>query len=719
MRLLRARFENFRLLRDIELDFGSDSERSLTVVRAANESGKTTLLHALQWALYGDDSLPASGEGFRLHPIDWNVQESSRVTITGTVDFEVTSHRRAAGKIRETRRIYRLVRSAVEEVQSSPKRLSSTVKLFEIKEAGASPIQTPDSWIRSELPPELREVFFTDGDRALSFIEADVAVSTKRDRVQRAIRSLLGLGVIGDALKHVRNTKSAFNKRAKAVDRGGRLDRVATRLDAVDQDERQLQEDLEDVNQQFDSFDARVRATHKKIDAALQKGDKEQLARDLRREKTNMERLDKQIGTAKQDHARLFRSSSAAIDLVAPVLQGATARLDQLRLRGKIPNTTIPVLEGRLEAGVCICGESLDAGNPEAASRRTHITSLIDKSRRADQVQEIVTSLYYGARELSRQADSSGHNWSSDYKKVVSQRDTLEGLRDEAGRKYRSLEAKLDDLPSTDIQGLRETQRRFGSQRDRCLAKRAELVTRLEGLKEERGGLERERDRLLRAEKTGARVVAGLEVTQDVETVLRSAYERITGEEVAKVSSLMNRIFLEMIGADPEQGAIIRRAEINSQFDIVVYGPSDRMLNPDRDLNGASRRALTLAFILALTKVSEVVAPNVIDTPLGMTSGFVKRSILRTAVRESAQLILFLTHDEIAGCEDIIDQTASVVFTLTNPAHYPRMLLNDPGVEERKVLRCECNHRSSCALCERRLDIEDAGESGLKLKEAI
>jgi DNA sulfur modification protein DndD len=172
----------------------------------------------------------------------------------------------------------------------------------------------------------------------------------------------------------------------------------------------------------------------------------------------------------------------------------------------------------------------------------------------------------------------------------------------------------------------------------------------------------------------------------------------------------MNSIFLEMIGADPEQGAIIRRAEISPEFDIIVYGPNDRTLNPDRDLNGASRRALTLAFILALTKVSEVEAPNVIDTPLGMTSGYVKRSILRTAVRESAQLVLFLTHDEIAGCEDIIDEAAGVVFTLTNPAHYPKMLVNDPHVKERKVLRCECDHRNTCRLCQRRTDAEAALE---------
>ena len=184
----------------------------------------------------------------------------------------------------------------------------------------------------------------------------------------------------------------------------------------------------------------------------------------------------------------------------------------------------------------------------------------------------------------------------------------------------------------------------------------------------------------------------------------------MTNEELAKVSKLMNTIFLEMIGADPNQGAIIRKAEISKNFDILVYGPNDRPLDPDRDLNGASRRALTLAFILALTEVSEAEAPNVIDTPLGMMSGYVKRSVLKTAIRQSSQLVLFLTRSEIADCEDILDAEAGRVITLTNPAHYPRMLVNDPQVKERKVLRCDCNHRQECELCQRQMDVESAIE---------
>ncbi len=715
MKLTRAHFENFRLLRDLTLDFGSDESHRLTVIRAANESGKTTVLHALQWALYGDAALPGRGEEFRLHPIDWDAEDGSRVTITATVDFELTTHRRIGGRYRETRRRYRLVRTAVEDATRQFRRSPSSVKLFHLTEAGASPIEAPDSLIREELPPELREVFFTDGDRALSFIEADVTLSTKRDRVERAIRSLLGLGLIDDALRHVAKTKAEMNKKARGLDGSGRLSVVASRLDLAAQEEDRLRERLEDAKEQFRNVEDLVASTDRKIAAALQKGDREKLSRERASVKDDMASLDKQLAAAAGEHSRLLTRSSLAFDLVSPTLSTAMDSLDDLREEGKIPNTTVPVLEDRLETGLCICGEDLDAADPYGRRRRSHIESLIQESRRADAVQELITDLYYGAKQLFPKGTERLASWRANYARVAKRRDDLEGLREKAGRQYRSLEDQIKLIPDTNLQGLRQSLAQYRGQRDRLLSTQATTETQLEGLRKERDSLERERDQLLRSKEKGARVLASLDVAKDVETVLKGAYDRITDEELTKVSGLMNDIFLEMIGADPEQGAIIRRAEISKQFDIVVYGPQSRMLNPDRDLNGASRRALTLAFILALTRVSEVVAPNVIDTPLGMTSGFVKRSILRTAVRESTQLILFLTHDEIAGCEDILDETAGVVFTLTNPAHYPRMLINDPGIEERKVLRCGCDHRTSCTLCERRLDLFE--ESDQRTKE--
>ena len=706
MKLLRAEFQNFRMLRDLELEYSSDSDTNLTVIRAANESGKTTILHGLQWALYGDRALPDKGLGFRLHPIDWDVAEGKSVPITATVEFELTTYRRTSGAMRETRRRYRLVRSTFEDVDSDAGRSASAVKLFVLNENGASPIEAPEALINDELPPELREVFFTDGDRALSFIEADVTLSTKRERVQRAIRSLLGLGVIEDAIKHVRKSAAEVNKKAKQLGGTGELNAIATRLDTMESQRERLETDLEEAKQQFVAFEERVDGIDRKIAVALQKGDKEKLRQSLDHVRTEIRRLDSQLVEANKEHSALFRSQSIATDLLKPVLAGAFEKLEELHEQGKIPNTTIPVLQDRLEAGVCICGESLTSGDLGGDKRRAHIQTLIDASLRADEIQKIITDLYYGAKPLQDGGSTESSAWLQEYKKVVERRDVLQGLRDEAGRKLRALETQLDSLPATDIQGLRETRRYYKSQRDRYLKEQTAIETQLMVLERECEKLEVERDRLLRRQEKGVRILAELEVTQDILMVLQSAYQRITNEELQKVSDLMNNIFLEMIGADPDQGAIIRCAKISQEFDIIVSGPSNRKLNPDRDLNGASRRALTLAFILALTKVSEVEAPNVIDTPLGMTSGFVKRSILRTAVRESSQLILFLTHDEIAGCEEIIDKSAGVVSTLTNPAHYPKMLVNDPGVVERKVLRCACDHWSECELCQRRSDAE-------------
>ncbi len=706
MKLLRASFENFRLLRNLELEFASDAERNLTIIRAANESGKTTILHALQWALYGDVALPGKGDGFRLHPIDWDANERKRVPITATLEFELKTYRRLAGKLRKTRRHYRLVRSAFEDVESRSYRSASTVKLFALNDSGAAPIVAPESLINDELPPELREVFFTDGDRALSFIEADAALSTKRERVQRAIRSLLGVGVIGDAIKHVRKSAAEVNRNAKQVGSDSELNSTASRLEEINEDWNKLEDDLEDVKQQFAAFEEKVNETDRKIAAALQKGDKVKLRKELETTRQDIGQLDYQLATANKEHSALFRSRSIATDLLAPLLGKAYEKLEELHDQGKIPNTTIPVLQERLSAELCICGETLEPGDLQGDKRRAYIQKLIDDSQRADEIQEIITDLFYSAKPLQGAGNAATSEWLEEYKKVVERRDGIQIVRDEAGRKYRGLELQLDALPNTDIQGLRVTLRQYKDQRDRCLAKRAAIETQLTGLHREREILENTRDRLLREQKKGARILAELEVTQDVMKVLMSAYRRMANEELAKVSERMNYIFLEMIGADPQQGAIIRHAEISREFDIIVYGPNNRMLNPDRDLNGASRRALTLAFILALTRVSEVEAPNVIDTPLGMTSGYVKRSILRKAVRESTQLVLFLTHDEIAGCEDIIDETAGVVFTLTNTTHYPKMLVNDPGVAERKVLRCECNHRKECQLCQRHDDAQ-------------
>ncbi|MFQ5493716.1 MAG: hypothetical protein ACE5DX_06180, partial [Candidatus Dojkabacteria bacterium] len=517
-------------------------------------------------------------------------------------------------------------------------------------------------------------------------------------------------GIIDDALKHIKKAASGVNKAAQGIGGDDKLTQIATKLEAIENDSDKFEEQIADAKVQFAAFDEKLAEIQKKIDEALVKGDREKLKRDIEQAERQLKQIDNQRAAAAKEHSDLFRGLPLARDILTPILEKALGKLGELEEQGKIPNTTIPVLEERLKGNLCICGETLALESPDGKRRRDHIECLIKDSRKADALQSSITDLYYGSRTLQPVQISEDERWLTKYTKVVESRDGLEIIRGEQGKKLKSLEAQLDNIPDTNIQGLRDTKHQYTDQRDRFNSNRARYETQLEGLRKERSSLCLQRDNLLREQKKGARILAELEVTQDIQRVFRNSYERITNEELTKVSELMNAIFLEMIGADPEQGAIIRKAKISKTFDIVVYGPNDRTLKPDRDLNGASRRALTLSFILALTNVSEVEAANVIDTPLGMMSGYVKRSVLKTAIRESSQLVLLLTRSEIKDCEEILDREAGRIITLTNPVHYPRMLVNEPQIKERTVLRCECNHREECNLCQRRQDIEAQAE---------
>lgn len=711
MKLIRVRFENFRLLRELELSFSTDSTKKLTVIRAENDTGKTTILNGLQWALYGDEGLPQNGKNYRIHPIDWDTSHSKRIPISVEVDFETTS-RQGGENSTQTKKKYRIIRSADEEITGPDDwgRNESTVKLFHLDVDGSTSIDSPEAIIRDILPHELREVFFTDGDKALSFIEAEVSPATRRQRVEQAIRSLLGLGVIEDTIKHVKKSASDLNRAAKDKTDSSDLKQVLMRLEEIEKESNSLEDKIKDASTQFNEFDEKRADIRKKIETVLVKGDKEQLKNNINHTESELKKIREQCRDVAREHSELFKSLFLFRDMLGTVLEKVLEKLDDLHDQGEIPSTTIPVLEERLKEATCFCGESLDLNNPSGNRRREHIRHLIEDAQESDVLKSTLTDLYYGMGPLRPLGSKDGdEGWLDEYQKMSKRRDELETSRKENEKKLKALEVQLDKIPDTDIQGLRNIEREYINQRDRFNSDKSRHETRLEGLNKEKEQLISQRDSLLKEKEKNDFIVAQLEVMRDVEDVLNNSYMRVKDEELAKVSGLMNSIFLEMIGSDPDQEAIIQKSEISKDFNIVVYGPANRTLNPDRDLNGASRRALTLSFILALTKVSNVEAPNVIDTPLGMMSGYVKRSVLKTAIRESSQIILFLTRSEIIDCEEILDKEtkSGYVITLTNPVHYPTMLVNDPKTKEHNVIRCECkNHDDKCTVCERRIDAE-------------
>ena len=55
MELDKVIIKNFRQYRDVEVEFARDPEKNFTIIKGNNGTGKTTMLNALSWCLYGEE----------------------------------------------------------------------------------------------------------------------------------------------------------------------------------------------------------------------------------------------------------------------------------------------------------------------------------------------------------------------------------------------------------------------------------------------------------------------------------------------------------------------------------------------------------------------------------------------------------------------------------------------------------------------------------------
>ena len=504
MKLISAKFQNFRLLRDLRLDFSTSDSKNLTVIRASNESGKTTILNALQWALYGDEALPNKGRGHRLFPIDMNVPDGRTIPISVQVDFEEMM----SGKNR-----YRLIRSVEETTEGH--RQNPKVELFELTETGAAPIPRPEARIaRLLLPSNLREVFFTDGDRALSFIEAD-SRTDKRKQVQEAIQSLLGLDVIETALGHLEKTSAGLRKDSKNIGSNEELAKIVTELEEIDKTIERLESERDDAIQQLDAVNQSLVDIDRDIETALVKGDQEELNRQLKKAETELEKVRDQEEKLVSVHSQIFREPPLFRDLLTPALEQSFEKLNELRDQGKLPRTTIPVLAERLMGVTCICGESLDQHAEDGKRRREHIEKLIKESQRTDELQRCLTDLYYGSLALKPIDITDAQHWIAEHQRILIHRDELEVQRAELEKELAALDVQLQEIGDTDIHALRTTKQDYIDQRNRLNDTHIEHERELERLRERHRSLTATHRNLINNQRRGRRILTRLVLHQD------------------------------------------------------------------------------------------------------------------------------------------------------------------------------------------------------------
>ena len=324
-----------------------------------------------------------------------------------------------------------------------------------------------------------------------------------------------------------------------------------------------------------------------------------------------------------------------------------------------------------------------------------------------------MTALWHDARgRIDSATISSGK---SPVKKVALLMDQITSCRDRQRQKELALKGEREKREHIDEEHIQFLTQRLQSSRQKLSKldqEYGEIIGRIHQFEEQYKDHEEAMEHERRKADLSKTLRRRSSVADDLVNLTHGTLARLKSIYVQRVSSRMNELFLEIVGADPNaDGTVFTGVSIDENYDIIIHTLEGRTLNADTELNGASQRALTLSFIWALMEVAERHAPRIIDTPLGMVSGAVKRRMVDKLTKPvdpdtglPYQVVLFMTRSEIRDIEPLISERAGVISTLTCSKDYPVDLTNDWGAGFPTVRLCECNLSEVCPICERRQD---------------
>lgn len=334
-----------------KMDF-STGDRNVTVFHGENGCGKTALLNAFSWVLYGKFS-----SGFQL-PKELVNREAIRKADTGDKIIAWVELVFLDNERRYTiRRQVEVKRQAVDGKFEVTREYEPHL-LLTSREGVSSPVKEYNEAIGRVLPEELHSYFFFDGERIEKLVQPD---SDTKKEIAPATKKLLGIEVLNRAIAHLKRAKSTLETDLKNIG-GAETAALIEEKEKVEEKVSDLQNQLE-VIEKSKTGQLNVKDAISKQMSGFEKTKFDQQERD---------RLNKEIESLGNDHEsskkniRSHLSKSGFTVFLGKSAQSFSDLLESLRQRGELPaGIKRSFVEDLLKSAECICGRPI-AEHPDA-----------------------------------------------------------------------------------------------------------------------------------------------------------------------------------------------------------------------------------------------------------------------------------------------------------------------------------------------------------------
>jgi DNA sulfur modification protein DndD len=613
MEIQFIRIQNWRsFYGDNDFLVSTDPEKNVTLIRAENGVGKTSLLAAINWCFF--DFLPNESEFENQQQLvnKFAAQKDGATTTTVAIDF-----------LHEGRS-YRASRT-----YDQKRRESLPLRLSQIDNGGDVPISVsnPDRFINSVIPREMAPHFFFYGESTSRYTGASGS-----KKFGEAVKGILGSTVARMALEDLTKVMADY-KREASDNTGDDARKLEESIAKADDKILVYREKLDKFQEEIEQADDRIDRLNQDLAGSKPARDAQDRRRRLELDMQRKESEKAKVTQRADSWMGLFATSVLSEELVAE----AGKVIQNEDTRGRLPGPyDIKFVGELLEDKICICGTPIAPGSVEYES----IKGMLEKAGDQNVMSRVMTT----SAALGKLVANSKRAW-SDFSR---NQEDLRRLEEEIQRLAADLvdiSKELANNPIGDIAEKEQARERAKINKKRAEDERASITASLIAVQRQKTTFESDRDGLVKKSEAAKRFIRRAQLAAVLTSRLQA---RLQVEEETARASIEQAI-------DQIVQAVIRKS-----VKVTLDKNYQLRLVDDKGLEVAKgtgeNQLLGLAFTGAIAQYAKqraatvddillpgTVAPLVVDSPFGHLDPVYRKGVAGFLPELASQVILFVS----------------------------------------------------------------------------
>lgn len=622
--------KNFRQYREAQIVFSHDPEKMFTVIRGANGAGKTNIMNAITWCLYGTEKHLGSDE--RDMPIvNTNaLNEKPDGLVVMSVKIKLADREGDKYAITRQTSLYNDGQTDLTEYDNDTKMvipsrstpaITKTFQYYDEDDGGWKTTDFFDTSVQKLLPEDLALYFLFDGEELEDFFEYN-------DKTKKGIEDVSQIKTAEQAIVTLHKLITQKRRNSKNLDPN--VDKCIQKLDNAEESVYKLKEHIKNTNSEI-----RQNSEHiNKIDRFIigTGGDVGQYQKELKTIETQINNLMTKRKAAESKKANYVIEHMFGTQLLGNIgrtINSIKTKTTDGTLPPKIRDTFLKEL---LESGRCICGNDISNGLPSR-----------------EKVQRLFTSAKYSA--ISDICDELKHELSpmlvtDDILKTLDDTDKeILGYQDEI--KYNKdqreeIKRKINNAADESVTKLNNDKSDLIKLNAKLNQNLGSYVNQKEEADKLCNLLRQEYKNETRKDRKYKHTREELDFCMAAQQALEGILNKLLDDVRATVQNYTKDYFLQFLWKKDTYNDVT----IDDDYRITAHHVDG--YNVRMGLSKGEKLILALSFMAALRKITGFGFPLLIDTPLGRVSGEPRYNIARLLPKflSGGQVTLLVTDSE-------------------------------------------------------------------------